>query len=75
MTKHRDGCRAAVKRRLEFPNDPTPVEIWGPINPKTGEHMGGGRAEQERDNSANQADVMKVDLVMLPFGRGKLIGN
>jgi hypothetical protein len=75
MTKHRDGCRAAVKRRLEFPNDPTPVEIWGPINPKTGLHMGGGRAEQERDNRIDHTDVMKVDLLMLPFGRGKLIGN
>ena len=58
-------------------NDPTPEQIWGPINPQTGLHMGGGLADLERANrrETSGGEVRSVQLLMLPFGRGKLLGS
>jgi hypothetical protein len=46
-------------------SDPTPEQIWGP----------GGLAEQERmKRPEKQEPARQVKLIMLPFGRGKLMG-
>jgi len=48
----------------EHPNDPTEEEIWGPIDPLTGEHMGGGLADRERANRKERANGVKHILPM-----------
>lgn len=40
----------------EYPNDPTEDEIWGPIDPITGERIGGGLADKERANRKPKAN-------------------
>jgi len=79
VTKHRDNARTAalaVINRLDH-ESPTELEIWG-CGPCP-EYPDGliGLAEIERMKRPNmqQETISDVNLIMLPFGRGKLIGN
>jgi hypothetical protein len=61
-------------------NDPTEEQIWGPIDPATGLHTGGGLAELNRDpmsrfGQKTSEAVERKHVMMLPYGREKLLGN
>ena len=78
MNQHKRRCHESALRLMKSLDDerPTLEEIWGPRDPETGNHMGGGLAEYERRSRPDKADeAKKVALRMLPYGRGKLIGN
>jgi hypothetical protein len=72
--KMSEAARRSHERREE---DPTELEIWG-CDPCP-EYPDGlvGRAFLCRDpqRRVNQDRVKNVDLRMLPFGRGKLLGS
>ena len=72
--KMSEAARRAHERKE---GDPTELEIWG--CPPCPEYPHGlvGRAFLCRDpqRRVNQDRVKEVDLRMLPFGRGKLLGS
>ena len=72
--KHREAALKSLERRE---GDPTELEIWG--CPPCKEYPNGleGLAVQCRDpeRRVNQDRVKEVDLRMLPFGHGKLLGS
>jgi hypothetical protein len=69
-----EAARRAHERKE---GDPTPLEIWGcppcPENP----HGLDGLAFQCRypNRQINQDSVKQVELKMMPYGRGKLLGS
>jgi len=78
MTKFTDRAHAAARARiLQLDQErPTELEIWGcgPCD----EYPDGliGLAEIERLKRPDRAEpVNTVDLLMLPHGRGKLLGS
>ena len=68
---------AAIRAHERKEGDPTPLEIWG--CPPCPEYPNGleGLAVQCRDpkRQINQASAKQVELKMLPYGRGKLLGS
>ena len=68
---------AAIRAHERKEGDPTELEIWG--CPPCEEYPNGleGLAFQCRDpkRRVNQDSVKQVELKMLPFGRGKLLGS
>ena len=68
---------AAIRAHERKEGDPTELEIYG--CPPCEEYPFGleGRAVQCRDSKrrVNQDSVKEVELRMLPFGRGKLLGS
>jgi len=72
--KMSEAARRAHERKE---GDPTELEIWG--CPPCEEHPNGldGLAFQCRDpnRQINQAAAKQVQLKMLPYGRGKLLGS
>jgi hypothetical protein len=54
------------KAKKTIHRDPTPEEIWGPS----------GLAERERMRRPEEVERSRsMRLIMLPYGRGKLLGN
>jgi hypothetical protein len=77
MTSKKKMSEAARRAHERKEGDPTPLEIWG--CPPCEEYPNGleGLAFQCRDpqRRVNQDRVKDVDLLMLPFGMGKLLGS
>ena len=77
VTALRAAANVAAKKIIAKDNiDPTPEQIWGVLPCK--EYPDGviGLAELIRMERPEKPEPVKtVDLLMLPYGRGKLIGS
>lgn len=73
--KHREAALKSLERRE---GDPSELEIYGCL-PCSEYPMGvESRAVQCRDPASRRhkpESVKQVDLIMLPFGRGKMLGS
>lgn len=78
-SKHTVSAKTAARKLIKVIDEerPTPVEIYGippcPLLP----HGQIGLAELNRDPARlpKPDSVTEAGLIMLPFGRGKLLGN